>query len=111
VETTIYLKKGSAGKGYGRRLYEALEEVLKKQNILNLNACIAYTDIEDEYLTNQSMRFHEHMGYRLVGTFRQCGYKFGRWYDMIWMEKMIGQHQPDPEPVIPYGKMAEENKR
>jgi phosphinothricin acetyltransferase len=42
------------------------------------------------------------MGYRLVGTFNQCGYKFGRWYDMIWMEKMIGAHEAQPEKVIPF---------
>ncbi|RAZ94027.1 GNAT family N-acetyltransferase, partial [Klebsiella oxytoca] len=27
-----------------------------------------------------------------VGTFHKCGYKFGRWYHMIWMEKIIGEH-------------------
>ncbi|MCC2255773.1 GNAT family N-acetyltransferase [Ruminococcus sp. CLA-AA-H200] len=32
------------------------------------------------------------MGYTKVGEFHKCGYKFGRWYDMIWMEKMIGGH-------------------
>ena len=36
------------------------------------------------------------MGYRLCGTFRQCGYKFGRWYDMIWMEKHLGPHGENP---------------
>ena len=29
------------------------------------------------------------MGFRLAGRFTKCGYKFGRWYDMIWMEKLI----------------------
>ncbi len=32
------------------------------------------------------------MGYRMVGEFRQCGYKFNRWYNMVWMEKQIGEH-------------------
>ena len=47
---------------------------------------------EDEYLTKNSERFHRHMGYRKVGEFHKCGYKFNRWYNMIWMEKMIGEH-------------------
>ena len=47
----------------------------------------------DEYLDYNSAQFHEHLGYRTVGTFHQCGYKFGRWYSMIWMEKMIGEHK------------------
>ena len=39
------------------------------------------------------------MGYQKVGEFHQCGYKFGRWYDMIWMEKCIGTHTDTPAPV------------
>ena len=92
VETTIYLKHGLTGRGYGRKLYAALEEELKKMGILNLYACIGYPEVEDEYLTKNSADFHEHIGYSLVGVFHQCGHKFGRWYHMIWMEKMIGEH-------------------
>lgn len=93
VETSIYTIQGMAGRGYGRRLYEALEEVLKARGILNLYACIAYPIVEDEYLTKNSEQFHAHMGYKTIGEFHQCGYKFGRWYNMIWMEKMIGEHK------------------
>ena len=91
-EMTIYLERGSSGEGLGRMLYEALEEALRKQGILNLYACIGYPDVPDEYLDYNSAQFHEHLGYRTVGTFHQCGCKFGRWYSMIWMEKMIGEH-------------------
>lgn len=100
VETSIYLTKEQKGKGIGRKLYQKLEEELKKRNILNANACITYADIEDEYHTNDSMYFHEKMGYKLVGRFHKCGYKFGKWYDMIWMEKLLGDHPENPESVI-----------
>ena len=33
------------------------------------------------------------MGYRMVGEFKKCGYKFDRWYNMVWMEHIIGEHQ------------------
>lgn len=92
-EMTIYLDRHVTGGGLGRKLYEALEETLKAQGILNLYACIGYPDRPDEYLDYNSAQFHEHMGYTRVGTFHQCGYKFGRWYSMIWMEKMIGEHR------------------
>ena len=92
-EMTIYLEHGATGEGLGRKLYEALEEALKEQGILNLYACIGYPDVPDEYLDYNSAQFHEHMGYTKVGTFHRCGYKFGRWYSMIWMEKMIGAHK------------------
>lgn len=107
VETSIYLKNGEQKKGYGRMLYEALEEILARQNILNVNACIACTDNEEVHLTNNSMEFHEHMGYKPVGTFHQCGYKFDKWYDMIWMEKMIGSHTVPPKPFIPLPELTE----
>ena len=99
VETTIYVREDKKGGGYGKKLYLELEERLKKQNILNMYACIAYTDNEDGHLTNNSMQFHEHMGFRLIGTFKKCGYKFDKGYDMIWMEKFIGEHKVNPDAV------------
>lgn len=102
VETTIYLDREAKGKGIGRQLYAALENALQEMNILNACACIAHTEQEDEYLTNASMHFHEKMGYRLAAHFHQCGYKFGRWYDMIWMEKMLGVHANNPAEVAQF---------
>ncbi len=93
VETTIYLAPTARKKGVGRMLYETLERKLKEKGILNLYACIAYPVVEDEYLDKNSAQFHEHMGYSKVGEFHKCGYKFGRWYNMIWMEKIIGEHK------------------
>lgn len=94
VETSIYVKKECRRLGVGRTLYEELEKVLKLQNILNMEACISCPQGEmDEYLTWDSVRFHEKMGYRMVGKFQRCGYKFHHWYDMVWMEKLIGEHQ------------------
>ena len=106
VETTIYVKKDIRHHGIGRKLYEALENALKEQNIINLNACIAYTEIEDEHLTNASVNYHKHLGYSLVGTFHKCGYKFGKWYDMVWMEKMLGEHPDKPLAVVEIKKIG-----
>ena len=105
VETTIYLRQDCKGKGVGKKLYLTLEEILKRQNILNLNACIAYTSTENAYLTNTSSYFHEHLGYKKVGHFTKCGFKLGNWYDMIWMEKMMGEHSSNPKPVIPISEL------
>lgn len=91
-ELTIYLDHNSKGCGYGRALYEALEHALKDMGILNLYACIGDPVVEDEYLTRNSEQFHQHLGFYKVGTFHKCGYKFNRWYNMIWMEKIIGEH-------------------
>lgn len=100
AEVTIYLAQGAQRQGLGRRLYAALEEALAGMGVLNLYACIAVPHgAEDEYLTRASERFHTQMGYALCGTFSRCGYKFGRWYDMIWMEKIIGEHGENQPPV------------
>ena len=101
-EMTIYLDHEAQHRGLGRILYGALEDALKGMGILNLYACIGVPERDDEYLTRNSEGFHAHLGYRTVGTFHRCGYKFGRWYDMIWMEKIVAPHEPDQPPVRPY---------
>ena len=92
VEMTIYIDKDNRKNGLGKLLYLRLEEELKKIGILNLYACIGYPIIEDEYLNYNSKDFHEKLGYKIIGEFHKCGYKFNKWYNMIWMEKMIGDH-------------------
>jgi len=99
VEVTVYLAPEAKGRGIGKALYAELERLLAEMGILNLYACIAVTDTEDEYLTNASRDFHAHLGYREIGTFRRCGRKFSRWYDMVWMEKFIGEHGNNPAKV------------
>ena len=91
-EVSIYVDHAAKRRGYGRKLYEALEERLKTQGFLNMYACIAYPIVEDEYLSKDSEKSHRHLGFSLVGEFHECSYKFGRWQNMIWMEKMIGEH-------------------
>lgn len=101
AEVTIYLREDQKKKGIGRMLYARLEELLKARHITNLYACIGIpVEEEDEYLTRNSMEFHAHMGYRLAGKFYKCGYKFGRWYSMVWMEKILSSHKEHPEEGI-----------
>ena len=105
-ELTVYLDHTAQGRGLGRQIYAALEAALGKMGMLNLYACISYPDVEDEYLTRNSAEFHAHLGFTTVGEFRQCGCKFGRWYSMIWMEKIIGEHCPNPAPVCPWPEIT-----
>ena len=103
-ETTIYVDKGARKQGLGKILYEALENALLKMGIVNMYACIGYPDENDEYLTKNSAEFHKHLGFTVAGRFNKCGYKFGRWYNMIWMEKIIGEHKSIPNPVTKFTK-------
>ena len=98
VETSIYVKRDLRGMGVGGRLYRALEAALCAQGYLTMYACAACPAEHDAYLDRSSQHFHEHFGYRLVGEFQKCGCKFGRWYNIVWMEKHIGVHQENPQP-------------
>lgn len=99
VESSIYICQDYQKRGLGRRLYTELENIVRRQGVLNIVACIADSQEADEYLTNASIRFHEKLGYRRAGRLHQCGYKFNRWYDVVWMEKRIGIHQTGGTPI------------
>ena len=105
VETSIYVKKDVRQSGVGRKMHDALKDILTEQGILNMEACIAYPVEEDEHLTLDSVKFHTKMGYRMVGRFEACGYKYEKWYDMVWMELLIGEHKAVQEPFKPIDKV------
>lgn len=105
AELSIYTARDAHGRGAGRALYEALERCLSEQGVHNVNACIATPQTDDEYLTHDSIHFHAHMGYRVVGEFSRCACKFGRWYNMTWMEKHLLPHEPNPAPVKPFDEV------
>ena len=81
-----------------------LNTSLKKSNFSWHKPC---SRVEDEYLTKNSAEFHAHLGFELVGTFHNCGYKFDRWYDMVWMEKIIGEPHAGQLAVKPYSEVKE----
>lgn len=89
VEMSIYIREDARRGGIGKALYTEIEKRLKAMGIINLYASITWIPEENHHLNHQSPKFHEHMGYKKVGHFHRCGYKFGEWFDMIWMEKMI----------------------
>lgn len=81
VETTIYLDPGAAGRGIGLLLYGALLEALEAEPLAHR----AYAGIA---LPNPgSIALHERLGFRLAGTFREVGFKFGQYWDVNWYEK------------------------
>ena len=88
-EVTIYIAPDMRRKGIGRMLYTALEGFLEARGTTNMYACIGYNDEEDEYLSHDSPSFHKRMGYKAAGRFSGCGRKYGRSYDVIWMEKIF----------------------
>ena len=86
---------------------EKLEAILKAMGIRTMTAAVASVEREDPYLTNASIAFHLRMGFTPVGTFHHAGCKFGRWYDLTWLEKGIGRYENDP----PHPKSIEEVRK
>ncbi len=106
AETTIYLALDARRHGLGKRLYRAIEDLSRAQGICNLYACIGEPQgADDEYLTDNSIRFHEHLGFRRIGVFTRSGYKFGRWYNMSWAEKLLGEHPETPAPLLSFPQL------
>ena len=83
AEPSIYLLPEARGRGIGRRLYLALEQLLKLQGFQLLYALITAEN-------QDSLRFHQRLGYVFRAEFPDCGLKFGRWIGLIWMEKRLG---------------------
>ena len=90
VELSIYVDHTCHHSGVGKALYTVMERELMDQGLLNLYVSIATPMASaDPYLSFNSLKFHEHMGYQLVGTMERCGYKFGRFYSLTWMQKLL----------------------
>lgn len=102
VEMSIYVDVSSQHLGIGKTLYQKLEKILQVQHITNLLACIAMPINDSLYVDENSSLFHEHMGYQKVGRLHHCGYKFGQWFDVIWMEKMLADHHDQQAEVIAF---------
>lgn len=82
AEASIYLAPEIQGRGVGRLLYTALEQLLTAQGFR-----VVYGLITSE--NSGSIAFHQALGYVQIGRFPQSGYKFGRWLDVTWVEKRL----------------------
>ena len=80
IETSVYCTPGQGGKGLGRRLYTTLFDALQGEDIHR-----AYGGIT---LPNEaSVRLHLAMGFRHMGTYREVGRKFGKFWDVALYER------------------------
>lgn len=94
-EVTVYVKQDEKARGVGSALYQRLEELLTKQGICTLVACITAGNAA-------SIAFHEKWGYLEVARFEQLGYKFGAWQDVLWFQKQLQPLPKSPAAFLPY---------
>ncbi|HTV15228.1 MAG TPA: GNAT family N-acetyltransferase [Acidobacteriaceae bacterium] len=82
VETTVYCAPDARGRGLGIALYTALFEALGTEDVHRIVA--GYVPPNPA-----SARLHARVGFRPVGTFTEQGYKFGRYWDVVWLERPL----------------------
>lgn len=99
VEASIYVDHNYKGHGLGRELYQRLEAILKKQGVVNLLAAVTEEN-------SGSVKFNEKLGYRRVGTFQKAGFKFGRWLDVIWLQKEINPKLLKMKSIVPFNELS-----
>ncbi len=84
VETSIYLAPDAVGKGAGAKLYAELFKSLEGEDIHRAYAGIALPN-------PASIRLHERFGFKRVAVYTEQGRKFGRYWDVAWFEKPLGE--------------------
>lgn len=93
TETSVYVDASQHGHGIGRSLYVALLAVLACQGFVAVFGGITLPN-------PASVRLHESLGFRPVGTFPHVGFKFGAWHDVgFWRRQLLDETLDPAEPV------------
>ena len=97
-EDSLYLRPEARGRGIGTKLLNCLEKILGLQGYRKIYAIITAEN-------TASLDFHRKNGYLYTAIFENCGYKFGRWLSVTWMEKELpfvpfSGFPPIPFPVL-----------
>jgi L-amino acid N-acyltransferase YncA len=95
AEVGIYVDQWHRRQGAGRRLYEALLELMRRQNLRVACAGIVLPN-------DASVGLNEAFGFERVGIYRDIGYKAGAWRDVLWMQLALAPGSGPPlEPLPP----------
>jgi phosphinothricin acetyltransferase len=82
VETSVYLRPDATGRGIGTVLYRTLFEALAAEDLHRAYAGVALPN-------DASVRMHERLGFRAIGTYVEVGRKLGRYWDVRWFERPL----------------------
>jgi L-amino acid N-acyltransferase YncA len=82
VEHTVHVRADRRGHGVGGALMAPLFD---RAAALGKHVMIAGVDADN----HPSLRFHERHGFTRVGHFRQVGFKFDRWLDLVFLQRFL----------------------
>ncbi len=83
VEHMVHIHASARGQGLGRTLIEAL---LPRASAMGMHVMVAGIDADNA----ASIRLHEKLGFETTAHMREVGTKFGRWLDLVFMQKTLG---------------------
>lgn len=81
-DVAVYVDSDHKRLGIGRSLYEALLPRLKTRKMHAAFAGIALPN-------TASIKLHQAMGFELVGTYKEVGWKMGDWRDVAWLQRLL----------------------
>ena len=103
AEVSIYLTPQIQGRGIGRALYAALEELLDRQG-----SHLVYAIVTSQ--NTASLAFHQAVGYNIFANFPDCAYKFGRNFGITWLEKRLKPVENPSNFPIPIASVVKSDK-
>jgi L-amino acid N-acyltransferase YncA len=89
VENTIHVRDEYWGAGIGRQLMNAL---IERATETGMHVMVAAVDGENV----ASIRFHQRLGFTEVARMAQVGTKFGRWLDLVLLQRVLSATAPPP---------------
>jgi phosphinothricin acetyltransferase len=98
IESSVYVHDDYQRIGVARALYTALIEILKLQEFRNLYAVINLPN-------DKSVSFHEKLGFEYFATYKNVGYKLGRWKNVGWWQLQLNEYSIEPEPPLKFPEM------
>ncbi len=102
AELSVYVDRDFHGRGAGRKLYAALLELLKIQGYQTVYGVLSLPN-------EKSLKLHAAFGFETLGVFPKAGYKLGKWHDIIWLQKTLGEFHDYPVPPTPFSKLSQES--
>ena len=98
IESSVYVHDDYQRMGVARALYTALINILKLQGFRNLYAVINLPN-------DKSVSFHEKLGFEYFATYKNVGYKLGRWKNVGWWQLQLNEYSLEPEPPMNFSTL------
>ena len=81
AEISLYVKQVYQGQGIGKKL---MNEIIKQGEVAGIHSIVARITADN----NISIKLHKSVGFKIVGVMKEIGYKFDRWLDVCFMQKI-----------------------